>query len=186
MGSDEAVLAGLWQRIDEGSATDEERADAALLAGKLARAEDRPRLEALLGDDYSEVRKYALAALVLHFDDLSFAMETRCWETLEADPDEEVRSSAAMCLGKILWARPSLTAFKRLAAQLKESGQPTFVRRAVYDALFSSARRPPSEWPSVARFPRHFRDEDVDWGRVALLEDQVEALEAARSPSLPD
>ncbi len=186
MDSDEAALVRLWQRVDQGIATDEERADAALLAGRRARPQDRGRLEALLDDDYSEVRKYAMAALVLHFDDISSPMEVRCWKALESDPDEEVRSGAAMCLGKILWTRPSLASFKRMAAHLKESGQPGFVKRAVHDALFSIARRPPNEWPSVARFSPSLREEEVNWCRIALLEDQVKALEDALSLSPPE
>jgi hypothetical protein len=166
----------IWERIRRGVATEEERFDAAIRAGQLANPRDRPRVSALLGDPSDQVRAEALSTLVLHLDALDAQMEAECWRLLTQDPSETVRSRAAMSLGKILWARPSHEGFRRLVGRLKaEDSQ--FVKGGLYLALFNAARQPAKTWPGLFGPSRAFRTDDIDWGRVAELEEQVRKIE---------
>ncbi len=173
------VLEQLWQRVAKRIASDEERAHAARLASQVGQEADRPRLWALLEDSCSDVRDYSLKALAVQLADVSFQLEERCWKLLIYDPSEDVRARAARCLGRILWQRPSSVSFSQLVTQLKSPRESTVTKAAIYDSLFLIAHRPPGEWPGLSGPTRGFRNEDIDWNRVAYLEDQIRDLEAA-------
>jgi HEAT repeat protein len=168
-----------WLRIEQGLAEEQERIDAAADAGSEERWQDRDRLRHLLADPAEMVRYFALQSLAIDLGDLEPDVEEACWRLLDHDPSGDVRSMAATCLGKFLYRRPSLASFRRLVRALKDRDYDSRARGGIYDALFCAARRPPAEWPNAFGPAKVFEERDVDWAKVAELEDRVRALVGA-------
>jgi hypothetical protein len=175
------ALEELWRRIDLGVAVEQEKIEAAVLAGKSEDLRHVARLLRLLKDEADQVRYYALHALFFGLQQRDKDMEKRCWELLREDPDEDgyVRSLAASCLGSILFGSRSRKVFHRLLGELNSPRQPPFVKGAVYDALFEVVGLPPAEWPSAQEMERGsrkvFEESDIDWSKVTWLEGQLDA-----------
>lgn len=167
-------LDDLWQRIDQGLADEQERVEAAVLSGKSKDPRHASRLQPLLDDEDDQVRYYALSALVLNLQQKDAAMGKRCWSLLQQDPDEDVRAMAATCLGSIYFGARSAHIFRQLLAELKSPEQPLRVKDSIYGTLFAIAGRPPVEWPSVQLPWKVFEESDIDWEKIAQLEDQME------------
>lgn len=180
--SDQArELATLWKKLDAGQGSDQDKVDAAILAGKLEDRASVQRLQALLEDPYEEARYYALSALVHGIGHRDAAMKATCWRMLAEDPDPYVRMKAAGCLGSFYFGSDDLEAFERLKRVL-QSGEHGMVKAIAYSSLFQIRGLPPSEWPDAnLRQRRVFNDADVDWRRVAELEDEVRAARSRGS-----
>jgi hypothetical protein len=171
---DQETLEEQWRKIALGLASDQEKIDAAVLTGQRGDRKYVPRLLLLLGDPDGEVRYYALQTLVIDLKQFDKAVEERSWKALCEDQDEDVRSMAATCLGKIYFNSRSRSVFIRLLDQLKAPGQPDSAKGLIYSALFKVAGRPPSEWPGLLSPRKVFERSDIDWNKVAWLEDQME------------
>lgn len=163
----------LWRKADEGTATPQDRADAAALAGKSKDQRYVPRLLKLLQDEDAQTRHYALQSLVLDLKQTDQGMQGQCMNLLRRDPDEQVRSMAATCLGNIFFGTRQPWIFHQLLAQLKSPDQPPLAKHSLYVALFQVAGRPPLEWPGLLTPPRVLQEKDFDWEKVAWLEDQL-------------
>lgn len=168
----EPDLDKLWQKVDAGSATEQERVDAAVGSGKLERTSDVERLRNLLSDGAAEVRYFVFSSLILRLGDRSAATEAAAWSAIESDSDEDVRGMAATCVASILAECPSQKGFGRLVAALKATRNKR-ERESLYRALFIAARRSPQEWPGVLGSWRDSSEIEIDWTLVAELEDQV-------------
>lgn len=163
----------LWERIHRGQAEEQEKIDTAVLTGTSGEARFVPHLRALLDDDSSLVRYYALQSLVLDLQQKNAEMAERCWNLLGGDPDESVRGMAAACIGSMHFGRRSIAVFRRLVAELKNPSQPPLAKSGIYNSLFELAGRPPSEWPGLQARLKLFEESDIDWEKVAWLEDQM-------------
>ncbi|MFY9824614.1 MAG: hypothetical protein WAM82_24770 [Thermoanaerobaculia bacterium] len=97
-------------------------------------------------------------------------MRERCWQLLREDPDEDVRAMAAACLGSQYFGTKSRQVFRRLVQELKQPEQPL---ETIYRALFKLAGAPPSQWPAHLPLGRIFQESDIDWAKIAWLEDQM-------------
>jgi HEAT repeat protein len=170
-------LDALWRRIEAKEANEQERIDAAMESGRSRDSKRVPLLLGLLHDDEGQVRYYALQALVLDLQEVGEAMAEKCWQLLTADEDDDVRSMAATCLGKIHFATDRLEVARRLQIELKSPDQSDYVKGAIYATLFQVAGRPPSEWSGLVGPPRAFEEHDIDWSKVAQLEDDVRRRE---------
>jgi HEAT repeat protein len=95
------ALDSLWRRVDQGTATPQDRVDAAALAGRSKDQRYVPRLLKLLQEDDAQTRHYALQSLVLDLQQTDQGMQDQRMNLLRRDPDEQVRSMAATCLGNI-------------------------------------------------------------------------------------
>ncbi len=81
---------------------------------------------------------------------------------------------AATCLGSMYFGTSSHAAFSQLLYELKSPEQPTGAKSMLYSALFNVAGRPPREWPGLHPPWKAFKESDIDWEKVAWLEDQME------------
>jgi HEAT repeat protein len=165
--------AELWQKVERGTADAHEKAEAAWIAGEEKDRGRIPQLFKLIGDEDSEVRYYALQSLVLDLQQTDSELENVCWKLLSEDPDDSVRSMAATCLGKVHFASLHREAFRRMLSELKDPKQPGRAKAAMYSALFKIAARQPHEWPGLSGPRKAFKDSDIDWEKVAQLEDEV-------------
>lgn len=165
--------AELWARVEEGVADGHEKAEAAWLAGEEKSRTRVAQLLELVRDDDREVRYYALQSLVLDLQQTHSEIEQACWDLLKDDPDEYVRSMAATCLGKIHFASLRSEALGRLVTELKNPTQPSLAKAAIYSALFKIAARQPHEWPGLTGPRKNFEESDIDWEKVAELQDAV-------------
>ena len=170
---DQQRLLDLWRRVTLGLADAQEKIEASWLAGESRETKYIEPLVKLLNDDEEQVRYFALQALVLDLQQIDKRAADLCWRLLNEDPDIDVRSMAATCLGKILFNSWSLENFHKLVDQLKGPGQTPHVKGAIYDALFKVAGRPPSEWPRGQLGRREFEESDIDWAKVIWLEDLI-------------
>jgi hypothetical protein len=125
-------------------------------------------------DEADNVRYFSLHALVHGLGERTPEMADICWRILSSDSDESVRHVAASGLGRIYFGQKRKDIFRRLADQLRSKEQTGHMKGGVYNAMHELAGCPPSEWP-LAKFPRRvFEDSDIDWTRVAALEDAME------------
>src|SRR5687768_11215044 len=118
------LLDGLWARIDQGVAAEQEKIDAATLSGKSNNKAYVPRLLKLLDEPEGQVRYYALQSLVLGLKKKDEEMRRICMKLLRQDPDEDVRGIAAACAGNISFGSRSPQIFSQLLAELKSPDQP--------------------------------------------------------------
>lgn len=170
----EWALSELWRRIGLGIAEEQEKIEVASLSGKSKDSRYIPRLLQLLTDKDEQVRYYALQSLVFDLQQTDKVMEDHCWRLLREDPDEDVRAMAAAGLGKIYFASLLPEAFRQLLAELKNPYQSVSVKGSIYGTLFKVAARPPSEWPGLHGPRKVFEESDIDWEKLAWLEDQME------------
>lgn len=170
----EDALNELWKKVTLGVAREQERIDAAFLSGENKDNGSIPRLLRLLGDDAALVRYYALQSLILDLEQKDDVMRERCWKILREDPDEFVRMMAGTCLGNIYFAVKSRRVFAMFVRELKNPKQPWGAKDLIYSALFKLAGRPPLEWPGDSGPRKAFEESDIDWEKVAWLEDQME------------
>lgn len=177
--SDQAKLQELWKVVDAGDSSPQDRIDALALSGRLRERKSIQRVRELTRDDDEEVRSFALQTLVLDLDDKTDESAELCWRLLENDLDEDVQATAATCLGGIFFGTNRVDIFKRLAERLRTDTPTSYVKGAIYGALFRLAGRPPSEWPGLIGPRRVFEESDIDWGRVAELEDAVRRAASA-------
>ena len=169
-------LERLWNKIESYLAVVQERIDAAALSGESKDLRYVPKLLYLMDDEDSQVRYFALQSLVLDLQQTDSSMQDLCWSLLRFDSDEDVRRMAAACLGKIFFGTRSNQIFRRLLAELEDPGQPPAVKGAVHRALFQIAGRPPLEWPSLLGPRKVFEEADIDWEKIAWLEDQMNKI----------
>lgn len=172
-------LAPRWRDVGLGRASDQEKIDLACETAEAAATAFIPQLRELLRDADSEVRYYALQALVLDLKQKGSDMAGICWGFLEEDPDEDVRSMATACLGSIYFGSGDRRAFERLVSVMKDPRQSEYVQRRAYSALFSVAGRHPNEWPGLGVSWRE-PDVPIEWAKVAELEDSLDALSEAK------
>ncbi|HEX4955563.1 MAG TPA: HEAT repeat domain-containing protein [Thermoanaerobaculia bacterium] len=167
-----AALEQLWKRIEAARATDQERVEAAVLAGKLGDQLSIPRLKRLLDDPYEEVRYFALQSLVFDLKQKDTEVAERCWEMLIADPDIDqlVPHMAASCLGSIYFGQRRKDVFKRMLGLLHDSELSAFVKGGVYTSVHQLAGLPPREWPGLMGPRKVFEESDIDWKKMAELE----------------
>lgn len=177
--AEQEQLEELWKLLDAGRSTPQDRIDAVCLAGTLRDSSAIPRVWRLTRDEDEEVRYYALQTLVLDLKVKTSEAADLCWRLLEKDPDEDVQSMAAACLGSIFFGTDRVDVFQRLRRHLAGEAMPLLVKGTIYSALFKLAGRPPSEWPSLTGPRKVFEEADIDWQKVAELEDEVR--KAARS-----
>jgi hypothetical protein len=167
-------LPNLWRKVQLGQASEQERIDAASLTAKRQARAFLPQLKGLLRDDSDNVRYFALHALVLGLKEETSEVTEVCWRLLATDPDEDVRHVAAAGLGRIYSGQRRRDVFQRLAQHLRSETQTGHVKGGIYNAMHELAGLPPSEWP-LTYFPRRvFQESDIDWGKVAALEDAME------------
>lgn len=174
MNDSENDLDLLWRKVHQGIATKQDCVDAAALAGRSGDPAFVPYLQKLIKDADAQVRYYALQSLVIDLQQRDPQMQEHCMYLLRKDPDEQVRSMAATCLGKIFFGTLHSRIFRQLLAELKSPDQPQLAKHSLYVALFQVAGRPPLEWPGLLGAPRVFGEKDIDWEKVAWLQDQME------------
>lgn len=174
-------LAQRWRSVALGKAGSQEKIDLAWESGESKASEFAPQLRHLLRDHNEEVRYYALQALVLELREHDPEIQEVCWRLLEEDGDDDVRSMAARCLGRILSGSGDRETFSRLVQILKDQSQPSRVQRSAYEALFDLAGRPPREWPSLQVSWRRLHEMEIDWAKVAELEDSIKANRSSTS-----
>lgn len=169
-------LAHTWREVELGRASAQEKIDLACQTAEAGATRFISQLRELLRDEDSEVRYYALQSLVLDLKQKGSDMASICWELLEEDPDEDVRSMATACLGSIYFGSRDRRVFRKLTTIAKDSKQPEYVRWRAYGALFKIAGRPPSEWPGFRVSWRELDQVQIDWAKVAELEDSLDAV----------
>lgn len=163
-------LALLWNRIAQGSASPQERLDAACMAGKLGERSLLPGVKSLLEDEDGQVRYYALQAVVIDLGEKTPEMAETSWRMLETDPDEDVQRMAVSCLSTIFFGRRKKEVFQRAVDYLRGKGLSGYVKGGLYGLLHKLAGLPPREWPGLWGPRRVFEDSDIDWKKVAELE----------------
>ena len=171
----EEALAARWREVALGRASEQQKIETASRTGKSKATAFIPQLRELLRDEDPEVRYYALQALVLDLKQKDSEMAGVCWRFLEEDPEKDVRSMAAACLGSIYFGSGDRRVFERLVRVMKDPRQPDYAQRGAYSALFSVAGRHPNEWPGHGVSWRE-PDVPIDWAKVAELEDSLDAL----------
>lgn len=162
-------LESLWDGLTNVSASTQAKIDLAVRTGESRISTFRPQLRGLLTDRDPQVRYYALQALVIDLHDHDPEVIQACWSFLACDPDEDVRSMAATCLGSIHFASGDRQTFDRLVEVLEQTRQSPNVRLSTYVALFQVAGRKPEEWPGFRVPWRQLKDIQVDWQKVAEL-----------------
>lgn len=167
-------LAELWRRVQLGRASEQERIDSAFLTGDQKARAFLPQLKALLRDESEMVRYFTLQALVLDLKEKTPEMAEWCWRLLETDPEEDVRSMAATCLSSIYFGKKRKDVFARFARILRSEEESGYVKGSVYSALHKLAGLPPREWPGLWEPRKVFEESDIDWGKVAALEDMMQ------------
>ncbi|MGD2114649.1 MAG: HEAT repeat domain-containing protein [Acidobacteriota bacterium] len=181
MSASEQSLAQRWRSVALGKAGSQEKIDLAWETGESKSTEFAPELRRLLEDDDEEVRYYTLQSLVLQLHEHDSDIQQVCWRLLETDDDDDVRSMAATCLGRIYSGSGDLRVFSRLVEVLKDQNQSGGVQRSAYEALFDLAGRPPREWPSLQVSWRRLHEMEIDWAKVAELEDSINANRSSTS-----
>lgn len=176
MDSTESDLATAWRAVSLGQASEQQRIELAIRTGRSKASAFVPQLRKLLRDEDPEVRFYALQALVLNLKQKDSQMAEVCWRFLEEDPDEDVRSMAIDCLGSIHFGSGDRRAFERLVRVMKDPTQSEYVQQSAYSALFKLAGRPPTEWPGFGVSWRELDKLQIDWAKVAELEDSLDSL----------
>lgn len=163
-------LAELWGLVAQGSASPQERLDAAWMAGELGERSLLPRVKALLEDEDGQVRYYALQALVIDLGERTPEMTEVSWKLLETDPDEDVQSMAASCLSSIYFGQRKKEIFRRTVDLLRGDSLSGYVKGGLYGLLHKLAGLPPREWPGLWGPRKVFEDSDIDWEKVGELE----------------
>ncbi len=133
-----------------GVATEQEKIDFAVIAGKEGHTAGADLLHRMTRDPSEEVRYYAIRALILDSLDRGAAAANRCWELFENDPSGRVRSMAVACLGSLLFYSMDRHAFEKIKARVS-AAEDRFESESALEALYSICGRPPLEWPSVRR-----------------------------------
>ena len=169
-------LADTWLAIAQRAGLAQQKLAAIRLTAEAGDVSFRPHLTMLLDDASPEVRARALKALVLELGLSDADIENRCWQLLVNDLDEDVRSRAALSLGRIFSIRPSLVGFDRLRRRLEPEGeQARMPKLAILDALFRIAGMPPLEWPG-SRPRDHVLDTNIPASRLDELRERVALL----------
>lgn len=166
-------LRDLIARVNSGSASDQEKVNAAAFIGKHRAHEGATLLWRLVEDPDEQVRYFALQSLVLDLGQKGARETALCWRLLEEDSARDVRGMAAACLGGIFHGSRSRMVFERLVKILKDEATPPRVAGSIYEALFRVAGRPVTEWPVNVQRERLLSDGGVDWRKVAELQDVV-------------
>jgi hypothetical protein len=180
-----ARLKSLWQKVSSGTASSDEKIDAACLAAELGDTESVPKIVALLDDSDEDVRYFSLQSLVLDLKEKTENMASLCFRLLREDSGEHVRSMAAACLGSIYFNTKDRRVFSQLRGIVADSREPDFVRGGAYRALFSITGKPPSEWPWVGAPRKVFGESDIDWQLVAQMENEIDAASEKNLKSQP-
>jgi HEAT repeat protein len=167
--SQEPLLDELLSKFRSGTASDQERTQLAILAGKSEGPTGRDILWELLSDSDEEVRRYAVHGLALGRGERSPALLRKLWEIFAYDPDEDVRSMAVASLGSALAASRDRDAFSRLKLALVNEKSP-YLLRSIFDAILSLMGVPKGEWAAVKLSWRELPHFKVDWKRVDELE----------------
>lgn len=169
MAANSKDLERLWEQIALGTASEQQKIDAAWETGRAHANHYRRAVEKLLDDPEGQVRYYALQCLVLDLGQADDEIHTRCWRFLRMDPDEDVRAMASTCLGSLFQGSRSAEAFNSLEAELHSPAQSTYVKGAIFRTLFGIVGRPATEWPGVLDQARTFSGSEVEWSKVAAL-----------------
>jgi HEAT repeat protein len=162
---DKADIDLLWKEVDSGMATSQQKVDAIWESGEAKYINRLDDIIELLRDPCGQVRYYALQAVVVKYGIHSF--ESLCWDMIDFDEDEDVRSAAAACIGFINENSKNKNLILRLSDMLKEN-RGNFINRSIYfsilqiggvdfsDSLFPEHRRP-------------FSNSDIDWSLINRL-----------------
>jgi hypothetical protein len=169
----EGALGELCRRIDLGVAEEQEKIEAARLFAKSKDPRNVHYLLDLLDDEAGQVRYYALQSLILDLQQTDDDMRERCWRFLRDDDDEDVRAMAATCLGHIFRGSRSVEAFSLLEAELCCSEESSYVKAAIFRALYDIVGRPAAEWPGLLDSVRTFSGSEAEWASVASLRDDL-------------
>ena len=163
----------LWRKVELREATPDERVDAVCEAGASKDARFLPKVKALFKDEDEQVRYYALQAAVIDLKDKSPEIVKTCWDFIRSDPDDDVRLMATTCLGHIFFNSRDPQLFRRVRSLLDSRDLSAFVKGGLYSMLFKVAGRPPREWPGLFEPRKVFEETDIDWAKLAWLEDQL-------------
>ena len=167
-------LEALWQEIRAGGASEQDRIDACFRTGE-ENAHDYAPLVVLLFEDPSElVRYYAVQSAVIDLAMRDQATLDLCWRLLKEDCSPDVRAMAATSLSQAYFDSRDSVVFGRLIRRLKDE-ESDYVRSALYSSLFRVLGKPVGEWPGVQKLLHRDRVFAVDWGKVAQLEDELDA-----------
>lgn len=106
----------------------------------------RPLLENLAVDESEEVRKYALQTLVLDLNCKDAQAAQLCWNALEVDPELEVRSMGAACIGNIYFASRRTDLVRRLRGHFDRAAHFPALQWTLLDSMRLIAGQPPIRW----------------------------------------
>lgn len=162
-----------WQYLAAGSLSEQEKIDLVVSTGRKHARQFTEQVRALLDDQSNLVRYYALQTLVIDLKAHGPEVETTCWSYLENDPDEDMRSMAATCLGSLKAGTGEARSFHRLVSRLRGHEPSAHVRRRIYSALFQLSGKPPSEWPEFGISWRDLDKIEIDWEKIKGFEQDL-------------
>lgn len=140
------------------------------LVNSISRNHERervPELEAMLEDRCALVREAALQALVLDLGQSH--LESRCWQILEDDEDEEVRAMAVNCIGSIHHNSRDSDIMSRLYEMMKNDNISTRIKAALYPAFLRVSGLSLLEWLDAVSGQGEFSEGSIDWSLVEKL-----------------
>jgi hypothetical protein len=122
-----------------------------------------PQVSRFLTSSHSELRQAALRVLVFWWG-LGERYLDACRDMLLNDPDADVRTTAASCLGAIRDSSKDQKDLRLLASIVRDRQTDSYLREAAYEALLSIIGIPPDQRPSAAQDLDFERD--IDWDLV--------------------
>lgn len=161
-------LEKLWDKIDKGKATDQERMDAAWMPGELYAYEYIPKLMKLLKDKNGIVRYNALNSLVLRLDKKDEEIAKICWELFYKDPDIDVRHCAMSCIGSICSNSKDYEILKKLIELLKKKYS-NYIREGINDSIYAVMGIIAD---SMLEFDKEWTSKDIDWEQILKFEEE--------------
>lgn len=144
---------------------------------QLVRAADPSSIPALLEaleDSCEEVRYAALFGLIHDLHKRDAEIEALCFQMMLSDSDSAVQQLAASSIGTINQGSRARELFHRLVGLLKSPELPEAAAQGAYWSLFVIAGTHPDLWPRSVRSGDLYVNPEIDWSKIAWLEDQLE------------
>ena len=129
-------------------------------------AEAQPIVESLLLAPANQIRYIALQVLTITWACAEHRKTCEAFLVRETDADN--RRTAVYGLARLLNGTRDAAALTLLLKIFRDEYERRTTRDSAYSAILSILGRPPSEWPSAARFLDHTKD--INWERIEEAE----------------
>lgn len=171
-------LESLWRKLEEGSATVEDKIEAVVLASEKKDLNSAHYLVELTQDPADEVRSMALEALVFELKINTNEVADLCWNILRHDLDDHVRFIAAAGLARLFHGSYRLDIFEKLMTSMLNEPEDSYVRLSIFNAIIRIVGAPPSEWLGV-KLPRErlIGGTAVDFSKIKQIEELLRRRE---------